>query len=172
MTMTSSPIIRVMLVDDHTMVRRGLSTFLKVYDDLELVGEASSGQEAVQLCEKKQPDVVLMDMVMPDMDGASATRLIRQQQLRLELPDLAAHLRADGSAVLLDHLLADRKAEPGAFRFGRQEGTEDPPQDLRIDSRSRILDIDPDRIGGRIVQGPHRQGSSIRAKGQRSRRGR
>ncbi|MFH2040235.1 MAG: response regulator transcription factor, partial [Chloroflexota bacterium] len=75
----SSACIRVMLVDDHLMVRRGLATFLKVYDDLELVGEASSGQEAVQLCGQYQPDVVLMDMVMPGMDGASATRLIRQQ---------------------------------------------------------------------------------------------
>jgi two-component system, NarL family, response regulator LiaR len=71
--------IRVMLVDDHLMVRRGLATFLKVYDDLELAGEASSGEAAIQLCGKLLPDVVLMDMVMPDMDGATATRLIRQK---------------------------------------------------------------------------------------------
>jgi NarL family two-component system response regulator LiaR len=68
-----------MVVDDHTMVRRGLATFLKVFDDLELAGEAASGQAAVQLCAQLQPDVVLMDMVMPDMDGATATRLIRKQ---------------------------------------------------------------------------------------------
>jgi len=79
MTKTSSPRIRVMVVDDHTMVRRGLATFLKVFDDLELAGEAASGQAAVQLCAQLQPDVVLMDMVMPDMDGATATRLIRKQ---------------------------------------------------------------------------------------------
>jgi NarL family two-component system response regulator LiaR len=56
-----------------------LATFLKVYDDLELAGEASSGQAAIQICDQLHPDVVLMDMVMPDMDGASATRIIRKQ---------------------------------------------------------------------------------------------
>jgi NarL family two-component system response regulator LiaR len=71
--------IRVMLVDDHTMVRRGLATFLKVYEDLELAGEAESGEEAIQLCAKLLPDVILMDMSMPNMDGATATRAIRKQ---------------------------------------------------------------------------------------------
>ena len=79
--MTDSPSqpIRVMLVDDHTMVRRGLGTFLKAYDDLELAGEAESGAAAIRLCGEIIPDVILMDMVMPDMDGAAATRTIRQQ---------------------------------------------------------------------------------------------
>lgn len=71
--------IRVMVVDDHMMVRRGLGTVLKVYNDLELVGEADRGETAVQLCAQLHPDVVLMDMVMADMDGAAATRLIRKQ---------------------------------------------------------------------------------------------
>ena len=71
--------IRVMVVDDHMMVRRGLGTVLKVYADMELVGEAERGETAVQLCAQLQPDVVLMDMVMADMDGAAATRLIRKQ---------------------------------------------------------------------------------------------
>ena len=79
MTTPSSKPIRVMLVDDHTMVRRGLATFLKVFDDLELAGEAENGQGAIQLCAKLLPDVILMDMVMPDMNGATATRAIRQQ---------------------------------------------------------------------------------------------
>jgi NarL family two-component system response regulator LiaR len=70
--------IRVMLVDDHTMVRRGLATFLQVFDDLELVGEAADGEEAIQLCARIRPDVILMDMIMPDIDGVSATRAIRQ----------------------------------------------------------------------------------------------
>jgi len=68
-----------MLVDDHAMVRRGLATFLKAFDDLELAGEAETGQAAIQLCAKLLPDVILMDMVMPDMDGATATRTLRQQ---------------------------------------------------------------------------------------------
>ena len=71
--------IRVMLVDDHTMVRRGLATMLKVFDDLQLAGEAESGESAIQLCAEILPDVILMDMVMPGMDGTTATRAIRQQ---------------------------------------------------------------------------------------------
>lgn len=78
MNIPSDP-IRVMIVDDHLMVRRGLATFLKVFKDFELVGEADSGESAIQLCAKLQPDVVLMDMVMQSMDGAAATRLIRKQ---------------------------------------------------------------------------------------------
>ena len=79
MKTSSSKPIRVMLVDDHTMVRRGLATFLKVFDDLQLVGEAENGETAIQLCAKVLPDVILMDMVLPVMDGATATRAIRQQ---------------------------------------------------------------------------------------------
>lgn len=75
---TSQP-VRVMLVDGHPMVRRGLATFLMVFDDLQLVGETESGEAAIQLCAEVLPDVILMDMVMPDMDGAAVTRAIRQQ---------------------------------------------------------------------------------------------
>ncbi len=71
--------IRVMLVDDHTVVRSGLSAFLLAYEDLELVGEASGGEEAVQICDTVKPDVILMDLVMPGMDGAAATRAIRKK---------------------------------------------------------------------------------------------
>ncbi len=77
--MNESKKIRVMLVDDHDMVRRGLATFLTVKPDLELVGEARDGQEALELCEAVQPDVILMDLVMPEMDGAEATRVIRER---------------------------------------------------------------------------------------------
>jgi NarL family two-component system response regulator LiaR len=77
--MTTATSIRVLLVDDHTMVRRGLVTFLQVFDDLELAGEAATGEEAIEQCARLQPDVVLMDIVMPDMDGVETTRAIRQQ---------------------------------------------------------------------------------------------
>jgi len=88
--MNSSQTIRVMLVDDHAMVRRGLATFLKVFDDLELVGEAESGEKAVQLCAQIHPDVVLMDLMMPEMDGVAATRLIRQQYPKVQVVALTS----------------------------------------------------------------------------------
>jgi NarL family two-component system response regulator LiaR len=77
--MSKSDPIRVMIVDDHALVRSGLGAFLEVYDDLELAGEAEDGAKAVELCEQLQPDVVLMDLVMPETDGAAATRSIRER---------------------------------------------------------------------------------------------
>jgi NarL family two-component system response regulator LiaR len=77
--MTQSEPIRVLLVDDHAVVRSGLGAFLLAFEDLELVGEAGSGEEAVRLCQQLAPDVVLMDLVMPKMDGAAATRAIRER---------------------------------------------------------------------------------------------
>ena len=71
--------IRVMVVDDHNMVRRGLVAYLEEEPDLELVGEAADGQEAVQLCEQLLPDVILMDLIMPELGGVDATRSIRKR---------------------------------------------------------------------------------------------
>lgn len=70
--------IRVMLVDDHDMVRRGLAAFLQIKSDLQLVGEARDGAEAVKLCAQVKPDVILMDLIMPEMDGATATKKIKE----------------------------------------------------------------------------------------------
>jgi NarL family two-component system response regulator LiaR len=116
--MTNSPAqpIRVMLVDDHTMVRRGLATFLKAYDDLELAGEAGSGEEAIQLCGAILPDVVLMDMVMPDMDGATATHAIRQQFPQVHVIALTSFkegelIRNALEAGAIGYLLKDVSAE-------------------------------------------------------------
>jgi NarL family two-component system response regulator LiaR len=69
--------IRVMVVDDHDMVRRGLATMLQVYDDLELAGEAADGEAAVGRCAELRPDVVLMDLLLPGLDGAAATAAVR-----------------------------------------------------------------------------------------------
>src|SRR5690606_21272027 len=69
--------IRVMVVDDSASVREGLSISLEAYSDLELVAEASTGAEAIRLCAQVQPDIILMDLAMPGVDGVEATRAIR-----------------------------------------------------------------------------------------------
>lgn len=71
--------IRVMIVDDHDMVRSGLEVMLETREELELVGDVSNGEEAVRMCTELLPDVVLMDLVMPGMDGVQATRAVRQR---------------------------------------------------------------------------------------------
>jgi two-component system, NarL family, response regulator LiaR len=117
--MNPSQPIRVMLVDDHIMVRRGLATFLKVYENLELVGEAGSGEEAVQLCGQVLPDVILMDLMMPGMDGAIATRLIRQKYPEVQVIALTSFkeqkmvqnaLQAGAIGYLLKDISADELA--------------------------------------------------------------
>lgn len=112
----ASRLIRVMLVDDHAMVRRGLSTFLKIFDDLQLVGEAESGEAAIQLCAEVLPDVILMDMVLPDMDGAASTRLIRQRFPQIQVIALTSFKTGDLVRKALEsgaigYLLKDVTAE-------------------------------------------------------------
>jgi len=108
-----------MLVDDHTMVRRGLATFLKVFDDLHLAGEAESGEAAIQLCAEILPDVILMDMVLPMMDGATATRAIRQKFPQVKVIALTSFkegeliknaLEAGAIGYLLKDITADELA--------------------------------------------------------------
>ena len=77
--------IRIMIVDDQDLVRRGLSLFFSAFDDLELVAEAANGQQAVQLCDEIKPDVILMDLMMPEMDGITATRIIRQKHPTIQV---------------------------------------------------------------------------------------
>lgn len=77
--MDTTDMIRVMIVDDHDLLRTGLALFLEAYTDLKLVGEATTGVEAVERYAELKPDVILMDLLMPEMDGASAIRVIHQQ---------------------------------------------------------------------------------------------
>ncbi len=82
--------IRVMIIDDHAVVRSGLSAFLMVYPDLEMVGEAESGEEGVARAALYQPDVILMDLVMPGMDGVATTRAIRQKYPNIQIVALTS----------------------------------------------------------------------------------
>jgi NarL family two-component system response regulator LiaR len=84
-----------MLVDDHTMVRKGLATILKVFDDLQLVGEAENGAAAVKLCSEALPDVILMDLMMPEMDGATATRIICDKYPQMKVIALTSFKEGD-----------------------------------------------------------------------------
>lgn len=75
----TQPPIKVMIVDDHLMVRKGLALFVSGFEDMLLVGEAGNAQDALDIFMKQLPDVVLMDMVLPDINGAEITRMIRQR---------------------------------------------------------------------------------------------
>ncbi|OJX39580.1 MAG: DNA-binding response regulator [Chloroflexi bacterium 44-23] len=117
--MGKDKLIRVMLVDDHAVVRSGLAAFLYVFDDLEFVGEAKDGKEAVALCETLSPDVVLMDLVMPNMDGAAATKIIREQCPYVQVVVLTSFkeeglvqeaLKAGAIGYLLKNVSADELA--------------------------------------------------------------
>ncbi|KPN97950.1 response regulator transcription factor [Lysinibacillus sp. ZYM-1] len=77
--------IRVLIADDHHVVRRGLLFFLKTQKDIEVVGEAKNGHEAVSLAESIQPDIILMDLVMPEMDGIQATKRIKAKFPQIEI---------------------------------------------------------------------------------------
>jgi DNA-binding NarL/FixJ family response regulator len=85
--------IRVLLVDDHAMVRQGLRCTLEGYPNIEVVGEASDGSEVLACIEKVQPTAVVMDIVMPKMDGIAATRLIKAQHPKIAVIGLTRELK-------------------------------------------------------------------------------
>lgn len=112
--------IRVLIVDDHAMVRSGLEAFLLAYDDLMLVGEAADGAEAVSKCTTLNPDVVLMDLVMPEMDGVDAIRVIRERVPEIQVIALTSFpedewvhsaLQAGAIGYLLKDVSAEQLAE-------------------------------------------------------------
>lgn len=89
--MNTNSSIRVVIVDDHTILREGLIAILGAQPDLELVGEAENGEHAVQICTLTQPDVVIMNLMMPIMDGITATSLIRERSPHTQILILTAH---------------------------------------------------------------------------------
>jgi NarL family two-component system response regulator LiaR len=112
--------IRVLIVDDHAMVRKGLFTFLKNKPELELVGEACDGREAIECCELLKPDVILMDLVMPELGGVAATRTIHQRFPHVQVIALTSFqekelvqdaLQAGAIGYLLKNVSGDELAE-------------------------------------------------------------
>ena len=104
--------ITVLLVDDHALVRGGVRAYLETQPDLEIAGEAGSGREAVELAAARVPDVVLMDLVMPEMDGIEATQRVRQVSPRSQVVVLTsfhddAHVFPAFKAGALSYLLKD-----------------------------------------------------------------
>ena len=182
MKAASSKHIRVMLVDDHTMVRRGLATFLKVHDDLQLAGEAESGEDAVRLCAEVMPDVILMDLVLPQMDGAAATRAIRQKFPQVQVLALTSFkdgaliksaLEAGAIGYLLKDVTADELARairaahsgratlsPEAAQVLVETANQPPPPGQDLTERERevlglmIEGLNNTQIAGRLTVSP------------------
>lgn len=118
--MSTSEPIRVMLVDDQAVVRSGLAAFLEIFDDLELVGEASDGDLSIGMCGKVNPDVILMDLLMPNMNGADATAAIKKHYPNVQVVALTSFkeddlvqnvLEAGAIGYLLKNVSADDLAD-------------------------------------------------------------
>lgn len=112
--------IRVMIVDDHPMVRDGLKVGLTAQPDMEFVGEAENGTEAINLCAQTRPDVILMDMMMPEVDGPTATQVIRERFPAVQIIALTSFeepalvrkaIRAGAIGYLLKNVTMDKLAE-------------------------------------------------------------
>jgi NarL family two-component system response regulator LiaR len=100
--------IRVLIVDDHEMVRLGISSFLSTEEDMEVVGEAANGLDAIKLVEEHKPEVILMDLVMPVMDGIETTRKVKE-------------IHPEGKVIILTSFIDDQQVFPaieaGAFSY-------------------------------------------------------
>lgn len=112
----SNPKIRVLLVDDHHVVRQGLVMFLGLDPELQVVGEAADGAQAVQLADQVKPDVILMDILMPVMDGLTAIQKIKQAHPEIEIIALTSVLEDDKvykavHAGAMGYLLKDTRAD-------------------------------------------------------------
>lgn len=151
--------IRVVIIDDHEMVRRGLSLFLRGFADMQVVGEAANGAEALQVCEEKQPDVVIMDVIMPEMNGIEATRLLRERFPHIAIVALSsasdtrsvtATMQAGATSYLLKNVSDDQLANairaaqrgqrtlsPEATQALINAATRPPEPDFRLTEREK-----------------------------------
>jgi two-component system, NarL family, response regulator LiaR len=166
--MSVSTPIRVLVVEDHPMTRTGLTLFLKAFRDLELVGEATSGEEALALCARVRPDVILMDMKLPGIDGVVATQMVKQQHPQTQIIALTSYqegdlvervLRAGAISYLLKNVSAHDLAQAiRAAHAGRsvlaQEATDALVQNVHQAAISGVNLTEREReVLGLLVQG-------------------
>ena len=132
--MKKDNLIRVMIVDDHLMVRDGLKVFLSAYADLQVVGEAKDGEQAVALCTQVKPDVILMDIMMPIMDGPTATQRIREECPSVQVIALTSFAGSD---------LVQQAIQSGAIGYVLKDTRPDRLADAIREAYQGRVTIDP-----------------------------
>lgn len=133
--------IKVLVVDDHEMVRRGIISYLETEDDIDVVGEASDGAQAVELCQELRPDVVLIDLIMENMDGIAATK-----KITAELPDTKVIILTS----FVDEQLVFPALEAGALSYLLKTATaEDIVKAIRSAQQSQSV-IEP-KVAAQMV---------------------
>jgi len=132
--------IRILLVDDHKIVRQGIRAFFDAQEGIDVIGEAGSGEAAVKMVEERVPDVVLMDLIMPGMDGVEATRLAKSISPRTQIVVLTSYhddehifpaLQAGAISYILKDVEMDELAE-AVFKASRGEATLHPKVASRV----------------------------------------
>jgi len=132
--------IRILLVDDHKIVRQGVRAFFDAHEGIDVIGEAGSGAEAVKMVEERVPDVVLMDLIMPGMDGVEATRLAKDISPRTQIVVLTSYhddehifpaLQAGALSYILKDVEMDELAD-AVFKASRGEATLHPQIASRV----------------------------------------
>ena len=132
--------IRILLVDDHKIVRQGVRAFFDAQEGIEVIGEAGSGAEAVRMVEERVPDVVLMDLIMPGMDGVEATRQVKRISPRTQIVVLTSYhedehifpaLQAGALSYLLKDVEMDELAD-AVFKASKGEATLHPQVASRV----------------------------------------
>lgn len=150
--------IRVMIVDDHGMVRQGLSTFLGLHDDIQIVGVASSGEETLQKYPDWEPDVILMDLIMPDINGVDVIRQINKENRHIKIMALSsfgdkelvrAALEAGAKGYMLKDISGDQLAEAIRKLMSGEPALADTATKALIETVARRSKLSPFELSSR-----------------------